>query len=128
MKNNISLKIVHKIIMIVGTIFIFLSVFHSNIWFDEAYSVGIANQTFVDIWKIGGHDVHPVLYYWMLRIVNLLTNGYTNNIKIICGYSDIIGLTYLSAGAEVSCGILRWHSYKLNLRKGSLLKGSCHRR
>lgn len=69
------MKRTHIIIMILGTIFIFLSVFHSNLWFDEAYSVGIANQTFVDIWKIGGHDVHPVLYYWMLRIVNLLTNG-----------------------------------------------------
>lgn len=75
MKNKIELKTLHKIIMILGTIFIGLSVFHSNIWFDEAYSVGIANQTLVDIWKVGGHDVHPVLYYWMLRIVNILTNG-----------------------------------------------------
>lgn len=75
MNNKISFTTLHKIIFILGTIFIFLSVFHSNIWFDEAYSVGIANHTFVDIWKIGGHDVHPVLYYWMLRIVNLLTNG-----------------------------------------------------
>lgn len=69
------MKKVHIITIILGTIFIFLSVFHSNIWFDEAYSVGIANQTFSDIWRIGGHDVHPVLYYWMLRIINLLTNG-----------------------------------------------------
>ena len=75
MKDNISLKTLHMIIMTIGTIFIFLSVFHTNIWFDEAYSVGMANQTLVDIWKIGGNDVHPVLYYWMLRIVNLLTNG-----------------------------------------------------
>lgn len=75
MKNRISMKTLHVIIMILGTIFISLSIFHSNIWFDEAYSVGIANQNFLDIWKVGGHDVHPVLYYWMLRIVNLLTNG-----------------------------------------------------
>lgn len=75
MKNKISLKNLHMIIMILGTIFIFLSVFHSSLWFDEAYSVGIANQSFIDIWKVGGHDVHPVLYYWMLRVVNILTNG-----------------------------------------------------
>lgn len=75
MKNKLKLNTIHKIILIIGTIFIFASVFHSNIWFDEAYSVGIADHTIIDIWKIGGHDVHPVLYYWMLRIVNLITNG-----------------------------------------------------
>lgn len=75
MKNKISLKNIHILIIVLGTLFIFSSVFHSNIWFDEAYSVGLANQSFIDIWKIGGHDVHPVLYYWMLRIVNILSNG-----------------------------------------------------
>ena len=75
MKDKISLKTIHIITIIIGTLFILSSIFHSNIWFDEAYSVGIANQTMIDIWKIGGHDVHPVLYYWMLRIINILTNG-----------------------------------------------------
>lgn len=68
-------KTLHIIIIIIGILFIFLSTFHSNLWLDESYSVGMANQTLVDIWKIGGHDVHPVLYYWMLRIVNILTKG-----------------------------------------------------
>ena len=75
MKEKITTKNIHILIIIIGTIFLFASSFHTNIWFDEAYSVGMANQTLVDIWKIGGNDVHPVLYYWMLRIVSLLTNG-----------------------------------------------------
>lgn len=28
-----------------------------------------------EIWTIGGNDVHPVLYYWCLRLVCLLTGG-----------------------------------------------------
>ena len=75
MKEKITTKNIHILIIIIGTIFLFTSSFHTNIWFDEAYSVGMANQTLVDIWKIGGNDVHPVLYYWMLRIVSLLTNS-----------------------------------------------------
>jgi len=75
MKNKLSLKTLHIIIIVLGTIFIFSTVFHSNIWFDEAYSVGMANHNLGEIWNIGKHDVHPVLYYWMLRIVNILTNG-----------------------------------------------------
>ena len=82
------------IIIILGSIFILLSIFHSNIWFDEAYSVGIANQSFIDIWKIGGHDVHPVLYYWMLRCICVLTNG------------SIIAYRVFSAVAIIILGIL----------------------
>ena len=110
MKNKISLKIIHKIIMIVGTIFIFLSVFHSNLWFDEAYSVGIANQTFSDIWKVGGHDVHPVLYYWMLRIVNLLTNGSILAYRLFSALPiallGLIGYTHIRKDFDEKTGII----------------------
>ena len=75
LKSNISLKKIHITIILFGIFFISLSIFHTNLWIDEAFSVGFANQTMGNIWKIGGHDVHPVLYYWMLRIINLLTNG-----------------------------------------------------
>ena len=71
--------LIHLLIIIFGSIFIFLSIFHKNLWFDEAYSVGMANQTFSDIWNIGSNDVHPILYYFVLRIINILTNG-----SIIC--------------------------------------------
>ena len=72
MKNKTKMQKLHIAIIIIGTIFISLSAFHSNIWFDEAYSVGMAERTITEIWNIGGHDVHPVLYYWMLRIVSLI--------------------------------------------------------
>ena len=71
----IKLKQWHIILIIFGIIFISLSAFHSNIWFDECYSVGMARHTLGEIWSIGGHDVHPVLYYWFLRIIYLLTGG-----------------------------------------------------
>ena len=32
-------KILHLIVIVLGTIFISLSAFHSNMWFDESYSV-----------------------------------------------------------------------------------------
>lgn len=73
--KNIPIKKLHIIILILGSIFISLSIFHTSLWFDETYSVAIANHSIKDIWVIGGNDVHPVLYYWMLRIVCLLTEG-----------------------------------------------------
>ena len=76
MKNKTKMQKIHIAIIIIGTIFISLSAFHSNIWFDEAYSVGMAERTIGEIWSIGGHDVHPVLYYWMLRIISLIATAW----------------------------------------------------
>ena len=73
--KNITLKQWHIALIIIGIIFVSLVAFHTNMWFDESYSVGMARQTFGDIWNIGGHDVHPVLYYWMLKIISLITGG-----------------------------------------------------
>ena len=51
----------HIAIIIIGIIFNGIGIMHSNLWFDEAYSVGIASHNWIDIWNIGGHDVHPIL-------------------------------------------------------------------
>ncbi len=110
MKNKISLKTLHIILIILGTLFIFSTVFHSNIWFDEAYSVGMANHNFADIWNIGKNDVHPVLYYWMLRIVNLLTNGSVLAYRLFSALPvallGILGITHIKKDFGEKTGIL----------------------
>ena len=110
MKNKISLKTIHLILIVLGTLFIFASVFHSNIWFDEAYSVGMANHTLIDIWKIGGNDVHPVLYYWMLRIVNILTNGSILAYRLFSALPvallGLLGITHIKKDFGEKTGIL----------------------
>lgn len=73
--KNITLDQWHIAVIVIGIIFISLGAFHTNTWFDESYSVGIAKHTFSEIWTIGGNDVHPILYYWFLRIIYLITGG-----------------------------------------------------
>ena len=73
--RNISLNKWHIAIIVIGIVFISLGAFHNNTWFDENYSVAIAKHSFSEIWRIGGNDVHPVLYYWGLHIIYLLTGG-----------------------------------------------------
>lgn len=38
-------KYLHIAIIILGIIFITIPVFHNNLWFDESYSVGMANKS-----------------------------------------------------------------------------------
>ena len=83
--EKFKIKNIHLAIIIFGIIFNCIGIFHSNLWFDEAYSVGLASKSFKDIWIIGGNDVHPVLYYWVLHIIYLITNlfGASINMNII---------------------------------------------
>lgn len=62
----------HIALLAIGTAFLLVNAFNGYIWFDESYSVGIANHSFADIWYIGSGDVHPVLYYWALHVLNLV--------------------------------------------------------
>lgn len=90
---KLKTKNLHILIIIFGIIINSISIFHSNLWFDEAYSVGLASKSFSDIWKIGGHDVHPVLYYWILHIIYLITNSIgLSHQSIIISYRIFSGI------------------------------------
>ena len=92
-------KIVHIGIIILGIIFILIPAFHTNIWFDESYSIAIANKSFSEIWTITGHDVHPALYYWMLHIINLIFGSHILIYRLFSVLSivllGIIGYTHI---------------------------------
>lgn len=109
MKLNKS-KIIHIFIIILGTVFISISAMHTNIWFDESYSVGLASHSFIEIWKIGGNDVHPVLYYWILHIIYLV---FGNNIvvyrlfSVVCTmFLGIVGYTHIRKDLGEKTGII----------------------
>lgn len=73
----ISSRAFHLAVLAVGAAFLLTGAFHGNIWFDESYSVAIASKPFGEIWRIGSGDVHPVLFYWALHIINLCGGGIT---------------------------------------------------
>ena len=91
-------NLLHIAIILLGTILILIPAFHSNIWFDESYSVAISNHSFSEIWTIGGNDVHPILYYWMLKIINIL---FGSNI-IIYRIFSVLGIVGLGILGSVS--------------------------
>ncbi len=102
--------ILHIVVIIIGIIFLAIPIFHNNLWFDESYSAAISNHNFKEIWTIGSNDVHPVLYYWMLHIIDLI---FGNNIMIYRIFSwicacilGIIGFTHIRKDFGKDTGIL----------------------
>ena len=70
-----STSLLFLLIYGIGILFLLLTAFHGNIWFDESYSVGIASKSFSEIWLYGSCDVHPVLYYCALHVLYLVSTG-----------------------------------------------------
>ena len=62
----------HIMLIIVGIVFIMLGAFHTTVWFDEAYTIGLIRHNYSDIIRIDSGDVHPVLYYLILKTVTLI--------------------------------------------------------
>jgi len=100
----------HILIIVLGSIFILLSVFHSYFWFDEGYSIAISKHSFTDIWNIGAGDVHPVLYYFFLHIIYLI---FGKNILIYRLFScipiiilGVLGYTHIRKDFGSKMGIL----------------------
>lgn len=105
-----KLKIAHISTIIIGIIFISLGIFHNNAWFDEAYSIGIATHSYSEIWQIGGNDVHPILYYWILRIIGTLTSGSLIAYRIFScipiAILGILGYTHIRKDFDEKTGFL----------------------
>lgn len=105
-----KIKYLHIAIIALGIIFITIPVFHNNLWFDESYSVGMANKSFIDIWQIGSNDVHPILYYWILHLIYIIfgSNIYLYRIAsmIPIAILGILGYTHIKKDFGEKEGIL----------------------
>ena len=109
-KKDKIIKYIHIIIIVIGAIFISLSIFHSNLWFDESYSVSIAKHSFSEIWEIGSKDVHPILYYFILHIVGMLTNYSLIAMRMVSLISiilvGVIGYTHIRKDFGAKTGLI----------------------
>lgn len=63
-----KIKIFHISVIFIGSLILFGGCFQNSLWFDEAYSVGMMEQDVRGILKWSSGDVHPPLYYLMLKL------------------------------------------------------------
>ncbi len=100
----------HAGLIVAGALFLLMGAFHGNVWFDESYSVGIADHSFSDIWQIGVGDVHPVLFYWGLHVVSLVFGhgvlAYRLFALVGAVLLGVLGLTHVRRDFGARVGVL----------------------
>ena len=107
---NKNLNLLHIILIILGAVFIILPCFHTNLWFDESYTISISRKPIGEIWNFIAHDVHPVLYYYIIKIGSLLTNGSIIGMRICSAIPviimSILGYTHIKKDFGEKIGVL----------------------
>jgi uncharacterized membrane protein len=62
----------HLLVILVSGAIYLGGCFQNSLWFDDAYTVGLMNQNFLGVIKWATFDVHPHLYYVMLKLFTLV--------------------------------------------------------
>lgn len=68
-----TVKYIHIFILVFCAVLFALSSINTNIWFDECYSVAAVSNDISDTVGILTDDVHPFLYYFMLKALTVFT-------------------------------------------------------
>lgn len=74
-----------------------------SFWFDEAFSRKMVSFGFVEIWDRTARDVHPPLYYWLLKLWAGMFGDSPEALRsmsVFCGLLTVLGVFLLVREAE----------------------------
>ncbi|MGN0480295.1 MAG: glycosyltransferase family 39 protein [Lachnospiraceae bacterium] len=100
MKNNKNkYTAIHIVVILAGLAYLLAGAFSSAVWFDEEYSVGLVRHNLTEMIEISIHDVHPPMYYIILKLFTFIAGNSVAALRIfsvICtALLSLLGLTHI---------------------------------
>lgn len=74
-------KYIYLFLLLLSVVYIILNNNYTYFWFDEGYSISLIRYSYSDIWKYAATDVHPPLYYYMLKAYASITEDSVLNLR-----------------------------------------------
>ena len=103
------LRALHVTVIVVGTLLMAVAFSYDAVWFDEAYSLALAQHPIPEIVRIGAADVHPVLYYLALHCAQLLLGPDVIASRMLSvagvGVLSLLGFTHVRRDLGEGCGL-----------------------
>ena len=90
-KDNIA----HLSVIFIGAILFIGGCFQNSLWYDESYTVGLMCHSLLDSIKWAVYDVHPHLYYVMLKIFTMI---FGNTLPAMRIFSSVGAILFVSLG------------------------------
>lgn len=66
--QKLNWKYINRVFILVGTVLLILLTLNQSVWRDEAFSLNLVNLNFKDMLYMASLDVHPPLYYFLLKV------------------------------------------------------------
>ncbi len=83
------------LLFIVEIIVLLTGITREGVWYDEACSVGIIRHSLAEIWELARVDVHPPLYFYMLKVFSMI---FGQSVFVLRGFSALGVLALFSLG------------------------------
>jgi len=68
-------NVIYLGILLFAVIFIVINNGYTYFWYDEGYTLSLINHSYAGVWEYSSRDVHPPLYYYLLKIYMSVTGG-----------------------------------------------------
>lgn len=68
---------------------------NSSIWFDEAYSAYLVRGDFKQIWEMTAVDVHPPLFYFLLKIWSIMFGTSAVAMRFMSVFFGLIAIVFI---------------------------------
>lgn len=95
MKKLIKEYFLHIFILVIGAVVFAGGCFQNSLWFDDAYTVGLVSNDLFDVIKWATFDVHPHLYYIMLKLFTIV---FGSSLPVMRLFSAIGAVLFASLG------------------------------
>lgn len=78
----------------IGSFYLLSHCFYTAFWYDEAYTILLVRHSFSQLWYITANDVHPPLYYVLLKLYTYVAG------------TSVVSLRIFSALPVIGCMLL----------------------
>ena len=97
-KNKLSPKLIWFTIatIVICTILQILLDFNHNAWHDEIFSINTVKENWINMWSILVNDVHPPLYYIILKLVVCVFNYNFFTLKVMSLLPVVLNVCFVS--------------------------------
>lgn len=80
-----KMQIAYTVLFALAAIFVYANNSYTYFWFDEGYTIALINKGYSDIWHMTAQDVHPPLYYFMLKAYSSLFGSSILSLRFFSG-------------------------------------------
>lgn len=105
----------NKLLIIVSILLVIPFIFNIGLLYDDPFSMGMINHTYADIIKLTTLDVHPPLYYFILKLFLSITTFWTTNIFIKIVFARILSVIFALISLNYIIKIL--NTFNINFNK-----------